>query len=187
MTNLAQALRDFVTLFESIGTPYAVMGGIAVRVYGIPRPTHDIDFTLAIDRSRLPELYRALQKLGYTVAEEYLRGSVDEGAGMPLVKARLYLENRAIDIDVFLSESRFQEQVLSRRRREQIEDTTVWLVSPEDLILLKLLAHRPRDIANIGDILFTQGQLDEEYMRSWAKELGVLEKLDKVLADRPAV
>jgi hypothetical protein len=29
MTDLAQALRDFVLLFERMGTPYAVMGGIA--------------------------------------------------------------------------------------------------------------------------------------------------------------
>src|SRR5438128_786927 len=43
MTDLAKALRDFVRLFEQMETPYAVMGGIAVRVYGIPRPTHDID------------------------------------------------------------------------------------------------------------------------------------------------
>jgi hypothetical protein len=38
MKDLAQALRDFVLLFERMGALYAVMGGIAVRVYGIPRP-----------------------------------------------------------------------------------------------------------------------------------------------------
>jgi hypothetical protein len=29
-----------------MGMPYAVMGGLAVRVYGLPRPEHDIGFTL---------------------------------------------------------------------------------------------------------------------------------------------
>jgi arylsulfatase A-like enzyme len=33
------------------------MGGIAVRAYGIPRPTYDLDFTLALPRERLHELY----------------------------------------------------------------------------------------------------------------------------------
>lgn len=187
MRDLAQALRDFVLLFERMGTPYAVMGGIAVRIYGIPRPTHDIDFTLALDRYRLPEFYEAVRALGYTVPEEYASGWVDQVAGMPLVKVRLYLEGRGVDIDIFLAESRFQEQLLTRRRREQLGELSVCFISPEDLILLKLLAGRPRDVADIGDILFTQGQLDESYMRHWAQELGIHAELTKVLDQPPAI
>lgn len=55
------------------------------------------------------------------------------------------------------------------------------MVSPEDLILLKLLAGRDRDIADIGDVMFTQGNLDEPYMRRWAKEIGVLDRLETLL------
>ncbi len=185
MTDLTRALRDIVLLFERLRLPYAVMGGIAVRVYGIPRPTHDIDFTVAIDRQRLPDLYQSVRDLGYTVPEQYAAGWVDHVAGMPLVKVRLYLEGCGIDVDVFLAESRFQEQLLTRRRREQIDNLAVWLVSPEDLVLLKLLSYRPRDIGDIGDILFTQGQLDEAYLRDWAKQIGVLSKLEHILAEPP--
>lgn len=187
MRDLAQALRDFVVLFEGMSIPYVVMGGIAVRIYGVPRPTHDIDFTLALDRNRLPAFYEAVRTLGYTVPEKYATGWVDNVAGMPLVKVRLYLEGRGIDIDIFLAESRFQEQLLVRRRREQLDDLSVWFVSPEDLILLKLLARRPRDLADIGDILFTQGQLDESHMRHWAQELGILVELLKVLDQPPVI
>ena len=84
MRDLAQALRDFVGLFEGMGIPYVVMGGIAVRIYGIPRATHDIDITLALDRKRLPDLYEAVRALGYTVPEEYASGWVDQVAGMSL-------------------------------------------------------------------------------------------------------
>jgi hypothetical protein len=186
MSDLAQALNDLARLFETLGTPYALMGGIAVRVYGIPRPTYDVDITLALERSRLPELYRAVRDLGYTVPEEYAGGWVDQVAGLPLVKFRLYLEQRGVDIDVFLAESPFQHQLLARRRREQLDQTPIWLVSPEDLVLLKLLAGRARDIADIGDVLFTQGELDETYMRHWADQLGVLRKLEEILAEPPA-
>ena len=51
MKGLAETLRDFVSLFDRLGLPYAVMGGLAVRVYGIPRPTYDVDFTVAIARA----------------------------------------------------------------------------------------------------------------------------------------
>ena len=185
MSDLAQAVRDFTRLFEHRGLPYALMGGLAVRVYGISRATYDIDFTLAIPRERLTELYEAVRGLGYTVPEAYESGWVDQVAGMPLVKFRLYLQGYGIDIDVFLAESQFQLQLLARRRRETLDDQTVWLVSPEDLVLLKLLAGRPRDVADVGDVLFIQGQLDEGYLRRWADQLGVREALERVLAEPP--
>ena len=43
MSVLTDALRDFVSLFERLEAPYVLMGGFAVRVYGIPRPTYDAD------------------------------------------------------------------------------------------------------------------------------------------------
>ncbi len=187
MTELSRVLGDFCGLFEGMGIRYAVMGGIAVRVYGIPRPTYDIDFTVALDRSRLPEFYRAVGNLGYTVPEPYLQGWIDRVADLPLVKARLYLADQGIDVDLFLAESPYQEELLRRRRREPVADSQVWLVSPEDLILLKLLAKRQRDFADIGDVLFTQGQLDEAYLRRWAKPLGILPELEQVLTRPPQI
>ena len=61
----------------------------------------------------------------------------------------------------------------------------VWLISPEDLILLKLLAGRHRDRGDIADIVFTQGQLDADYMRQWADRLGVRDALENVLTEPP--
>lgn len=74
-----------------MGVRYAVMGGIAVRFNGIPRATYDVDFTVAVEQKRLPELYRRVRDLGYTVPESYDSGWVDRIAEMPLVKARLYI------------------------------------------------------------------------------------------------
>lgn len=185
MNDLSHALRDLTALFDGRGLVYAVMGGLAVRAYGIPRPTYDIDFTVAISRERLPELFASVTALGYTVPDEFRSGWVDQVGGLPLIKFRLYLADRGVDIDIFLSESAFQESLLSRRRLEEVDARKVWLVSPEDLVLLKLLANRPRDIADVGDVLFTQGQLDEAYMRTWAKKLEVLPRLEAALANQP--
>jgi hypothetical protein len=66
-----------------------------------------------------------------------------------------------------------------------VEEQQVSLVTAEDLILFKLIASRPRDLIDVQDIFFTQGDLDEAYMRRWATELGVAEKLEEVLAARP--
>jgi predicted nucleotidyltransferase len=185
MSDLSKALADFTTLFDRMGIPYVVMGGMAVRVYGIPRATYDIDFTVGVPRDRLAKLYEAIRALGYTVPEQYETGWVDVVAGMSLVKARLYLTEIGIDVDLFLAESAFQEEVLKRRRLVQLETARVWFISPEDLILLKLLASRPRDRGDIADILFTQGQLDTEYMRRWAEQLGIRDALEEALTEPP--
>jgi hypothetical protein len=81
---------------------------------------------------------------------------------------RLLLEGRGIDADIFLMENEFQREVMSRRILEQVEGKPVHLITAEDLILFKLLAGGPRDLLDIEDVLFMQGQLDETSMRCWA-------------------
>ena len=85
---------------------------------------------------------------------------------------------------MFLAETAFQQEVIARRVTCAVEGQQVSLVTAEDLILFKLIASRPRDLIDVQDIFFTQGDLDEAYMRRWAKELGVAEKLEEVLAAR---
>ena len=184
MTDLTAVIHDLVALFDQLRLPYAIMGGIAVRAHGLPRPTFDVDFVLAVPRGRLPDLFTAIEHAGYTVPDHYRGGWVDSVGGMPLFKVRLFLEGRGIDADVFLMENDFQREVMSRRIVEQVEGKPVQLITAEDLILFKLLAGRPRDLLDIKDIFFMQGPLDETYMRRWAGPLGVAEQLEKALAER---
>ncbi|MCO6456414.1 MAG: nucleotidyl transferase AbiEii/AbiGii toxin family protein [Pirellulaceae bacterium] len=160
MNELNDALRSVAELFHLMEIPYVLMGGIAVRAYGIPRPTYDVDFTAAVSRDRLPELFRRVEERGFAVPEAYQSGWVDRVASFPLVKFRKYLGENSLDIDVFLAESAFQHCVISRGRQEDVENFLVRLVTPEDLVLLKLIASRPRDLADIADVLFVQVQLD---------------------------
>jgi hypothetical protein len=183
MRDIADTLFDFVQALEALEVPYAIMGGFAVRVYGIPRSTQDIDITVLCDDDALRALIALIEDRGYTVDDIYKRGWKDSVAGMPLVKIKRYLGSHPIDVDLFLCQSSFQHSVINRRRRDIAEDREYWLVSPEDLLLLKLVASRARDYLDAADILFTQGQLDEDYMRRWANELGVLDKLEQVLKE----
>jgi len=183
MTDLYDALRQVVQILNELQIEFAVVGGIAVRVLGIPRPTHDLDFTLALDHAALGRLFERLEAIGLTVSDEYRTGWRDRVADMPLVKAKLYLAGRSIDVDMFLAETEFQQSLMSRRHRQTVEGIELWMVTPEDLILLKLMANRIRDQADIADVLFMQGKLDEQYMRHWAKALSVEALLEKSLAD----
>lgn len=74
MNDLVGTLHAFGRLFDRLGIPYAIMGGWAVRVYALPRPTYDVDFTVLLSRDRLPELYAAATNDGFTVPDQYLGG-----------------------------------------------------------------------------------------------------------------
>jgi len=71
-----------------------------------------------------------------------------------------------------------------RRIRVPFESRQLWFVSPDDLILLKLIANRPRDQGDVADILFIQGQLDEQYMQNWAASLEITDRLKTALMSR---
>ncbi len=181
MKGLEEAVRSFVGLFEQIGVPYAIMGGLAVRIHALPRPTFDVDFTACLPRDALPGLYHAAEKLGFSIPPAQRTGWVDQVHGLPVIKFQWFLGDRAIDVDVFLAETPFQRQLLDRRQRHGAEGWEGWFVTAEDLILLKLLADRPKDRADIADIFFIQSQLDESYMKGWAEKLGVADALEAVI------
>lgn len=158
MKDLMPTLFGLAELLEQKGIKYAVMGGLAIRAYAIPRSTEDIDFTLSLDRRRLPELYSELETRNYSIPEPYRAGWVDQlSAAVPLklVKLKRYVGDHAIDVDLFLAETPFQDEVLKRRRLADVKGRQLWLASPEDLVLLKLAADRPRDWIDIADVFFT--------------------------------
>ena len=182
-TELNLPFREFVELFEALQIPYALIGGLAVSVHGIPRPTHDLDFTIALARDRTSLLFDAVVELGYSVSDEFINGWVDQVGGLPLIRVRKWVRGGSIDVDIFLAESRFQASLLARSARVEVDGVPSQVASPEDLILLKLIASRPRDIGDVMDIFLAQGQLDETYLRHWATELGVLDQLNHVMSD----
>lgn len=184
MNDLTSTLDLLVALLERMLIKYAVMGGLAVRAYAIPRATEDIDLTLEIAREQLPELYDALEEQNYSVPEPYRSGWVDQVKRMHMIKLRRYVGHHSIDVDLFLAESAYQEEVLARRQMADVEGRRLWIASPEDLVLLKLVSGRPRDWIDVADVLFTQGELNVEYMRHWAAQLGIENELERALAQK---
>lgn len=178
---LLDAMSEFARIFADHGVPYAMMGGVAAHVHGLPRPTFDVDFTIDVAGDQLSALYNAAENAGFHVPVAYRSGWIDRVAGMPIVKLGMKLGNLGIDVDVFIAECEYQHSMLSRRIESEIEGHRIWLVSAEDLIVLKAIAYRDRDKSDIQDVLFMQGQLDTSYMRHWADQMGVLENLEEAL------
>ena len=143
---------------------------------------NDVDLTISIHREELPVLFESLRSIGCEIPIQFSQGWQDSVAGMPLFNAEFLNTERSIEMDVFVAETEFQRSLIQRRQLISTSGGEVSFVSPEDLILLKLIASKPRDLIDVQDILFTMGQLDSVYLEKWAEELSVTEGLRSALA-----
>jgi hypothetical protein len=184
MKNVTETLHTLVRLLDRLSIEYAVMGGFAVRAHGVPRPTYDVDLAIVLGRERFAELFDQLRDLEFVIPEVYESDWVDRVEALPVLKLRRYIRDESLDVDLFLVECDFLAGVMQRRSQLDAEGKLLWVVSPEDLVLFKLLANRPRDWGDVSDVLFIQGPLDDKYLRRWASELGISERLEKALAER---
>lgn len=183
MTDLPSLLRRVTELLETARMDYAMPGGDAVRSYGIPRPTYDLDVVVGTDRAGLGDLLSRLDSAGFSIPESYRGGWVDSVAGMPLVRVEWIDDKGTFEVDLFLAETVFLRQILVRSRSSDVEGWPLRVVSPEGLILLKLIADRPRDRIDVADILFTQSPVDEAYRRDWGERLGIGDRVARALAE----
>jgi hypothetical protein len=153
------------------GTPVAVAGGPAQQVWGRIRATRDIDLLAA---PRVPRAFlEALVQGGLTAAT---LGDVDL---VPLVREESFAD---IEVDLLLVKGGFGERAVRRAIELDIGGMEDPFVTAEDLILLKLLADRVLDRADVEDIVREQsGRLDLAYLRSEAATLGLSDRLEIVL------
>jgi hypothetical protein len=100
----------------------------------------------------------------------------------------------AFKVDIFIRKLRpFDQMQLERRRKSVIAtdpEESVWVVSPEDIILAKLEWYRmggevsDRQWRDILGVLKTRaGELDLAYLRKWAIELKIVDLLDRALKE----
>lgn len=167
---LLQVLRDVVTTARRRRIKIAIMGGIATSVYSPPRATFDIDGIADIERKKIESFLGELKEKGFSYDEKRPFKIIE---GLPLVT--LYFPRHKVYFDLFLAESEFQKLILARARTVRVDDLRLNIISPEDLILVKLISGRPRDTEDVRQILIENSEkLDFSYLRQWAKKLGVV-------------
>lgn len=178
---LTATLLKLVQFFDHKNIPYMIMGGYAVGLWAVPRATFDIDLTIQVAAERIPDLCSALERRGFTVPEEHVKGFLNSLQGMPKFRIQLNDIIPPLDIDIFLVATPYQEEAFSRRRQVSLLRRRIWLMSPKDLVLHKLIAARQKDVAAIEDILAVVQGLDVTYMRRWAGVLDIRGRLEDCL------
>ncbi|MFI5401824.1 MAG: hypothetical protein ACHQ1G_02730 [Planctomycetota bacterium] len=174
---VVRALRSLLAFLARHGIDYMLLGGMAIRTLAIPRPTFDVDLQVATDETGAKAFAQRAAQEGYSVDEPHIRGFVDRMQGLAKIAMSVPVGDRWVPVDVFLSGSEYQRAAFARRSRHETDLGPLWLISVEDLLLHKLLADRPRDRADVADLLLLAGPLDETYLRKWGERLGILARL----------
>lgn len=175
MTNLPiqGILLASIEQIERLGIRYAVMGGFAARAWGLPRPTFDADIAVAVDAQGMQRLLDALESVGFDVPSEHRTGFLDKIGPFDKARVTRFVDPHVWSTDLFVVQGEFLNSALARAHQGTIGGAKVKVMAPEDIILLKLIAHRRKDLADVEEIATLCPNLDIPYMRRWATTLGI--------------
>jgi hypothetical protein len=170
-----------VDLLEQAEVPFMVTGSFGSSHHGMPRTTNDLDIVIDPTADQLEKLCSLLAERFYVSAEaardalrhRFMFNVIDTAGGYK--------------VDFVIRKDRpFSIEEFARRRAAVVQGRTVYVASPEDIILSKLewnlqtpSERQVQDALNVAIVRWPQ--LDRDYLRRWATELGVLESLEMVL------
>lgn len=159
-----ESLQRLLVKFNDRGV---IIGGIAVGLLGKPRFTADVDAVFLISTQNIHqflELALAEQIIPRIPnAEEFAR------------KNRVLLLKHSpteTDIDISLGILPFEEEMVERASTRSFAGLIARLPTPEDLIIMKAIAHRPKDLEDIRTIAESYPSLDIKRIEQWVKAFG---------------
>ncbi len=159
LAGLTSALLDLGAWLDAAGLRAAVIGGVAASLVGRPRLTRDVDCLVVGGDAE--HLLRTAQEFGF-------RPRIPDATSFALESQVVLLrhETSGVDVDVTLGALPFEEEVVARATRVGVAGVTLPVATAEDLVVMKAVAGRPRDLADIEGILDARPDLDVARVRA---------------------
>jgi len=158
-------------LLDQIGVPYALIGAHAVNVWLEPRFTADVDLTAASTPEEMARLRRGLLAAGFRVTLEH---GAALASGPDFV--RFVAPDGELLLEVQAAKTPLQREVVERA---VATPSGLRVASVEDLIVLKLIADRPKDQGDLHGLAQLPG-VDWAYVERQANEWGVEARLERL-------
>lgn len=161
-----KALQRLLDQFEERGV---IIGGIATGFLGKPRFTVDLDAIFLASLRDIPKILELAKKEG-------IEARTQDAAEFAKRSRVLLLQHKesGINIDISLGVLPFEEEVVDRSILHNVGLFSVRLPTPEDLIILKAVAHRSKDLLDIREIVLNNPNLDVPRIERWVKEFAKL-------------
>jgi len=175
---LLAALRDLVAWFQDSATPGTVIGGVAASLLGRPRVTRDIDALVLLDEGEWEAFLVKGAMFGFVPR---LANALTFARQARVLLVRH--EASGIDIDIAFGALPFEEEAVAHTVWHDVGGVRIPLPLAEDLLIMKAVAHRPRDMADIESILDAQPKLDLPRVRRWVREFSTALETPELLRD----
>jgi hypothetical protein len=161
-------LRSLGAVFGRLDAAWYLFGAQAVLLWGRPRFTADIDVTVRMSPEEPERLVATMVDAGFRLRVEGTNAFVAATRVLPFVH-----DESGWWVDVVLAGPGLEERFLERAIAVDLGDTRVPVISPEDLIVTKVLSGRPKDIDDVHGVLMERrDRLDLAAIR---ETLGLLE------------
>ena len=158
MTDLESALAEAASALEACSIPFMLIGGLAVAAWGEARSTLDVDLAVWADVETLKEAVNCLCRRLLSRSKEPLQ-FVEQTRVLPLQSSA------GIRLDVVFGLLPLQREALSRAVFKHIAGRVIPVASIEDLVLMKLISERQKDLNDARALLRRYGEtLDRGYL-----------------------
>ena len=178
MSPLFEAARDLQNLLDGWRWPFCIIGGIALLRWGAPRYTRDVDVALLSGFGHEDDFTLPLLNSGYTGrishATEFARGN----------RVLLVTAPNGVPVDISLAALPFEEKAVQRATMfEFAEGCSLRTCSAEDLLVMKLFALRPQDVADVESVAVLRGaSLDWNYVEENLVPLAEAKEDSRIMA-----
>jgi hypothetical protein len=143
-----EALKSVADMLAALPSPSMVIGGVAVIACGVPRSTVDIDATVQLDEMDLEGLAGACAMHG-------LEPRVPDALAFA-GRSQVYLTVHGpsgVAVDISLAWLPFEHEALEHSTAATYGSVAIRIPRPEDLLIYKLVASRPRDVDDAEQLL----------------------------------
>ncbi len=183
MTDQNTFLERIINALEDATIPYMIAGSIGSSFHGQPRATNDADIVIDPTAQQLSVF---IESLGpeYYLSKEAARQAVTNHSMFNVIDTR-----SACKADLIIRKDRpYSQQEFARRTEANFLGIDVYILSPEDSILSKLEWAKGRQSQTqfkdaLGVLMAQKDKLDFDYLKNWAKELGIEDALNKLIKE----
>mgnify|MGYP001568836411 FL=1 len=178
LASFVPAIRALCNLLTVSHVSGAIIGGVAASLQGQARATEDVDALLRLDEKTLDHFLDMAMAQGF-------KPRIPDAVSFARRSAVLLLEHEAsrVSVDLTICRLPFDFGAIDRARLVVMGNLQFSVVTPEDLIIMKAIAHRPQDLQDIRAVVRANPQLDVRRVRSQVKEFAKSLDMPEMFAD----
>jgi hypothetical protein len=171
-------LKDLLLWFKNSQGEFLIIGGIAVSLLTRPRTTQDIDVLSMVDESQWENFLETGRRFGFEARMADVLSFARKNRVLLLRHTK-----SGVNIDISFGYLPFEEESIKRKAFHTLGTLHSPLPTPEDLIIMKMVAHRPQDMIDVKTILQTYPKLDRKRVQKWVKEFSKTLENPDILTD----